>query len=321
MPFNLEFAKNFVAAAPLPPKPSVKLGTDAASTPTVFDDTKAQAMVVGSDVLSFEPGVEAEFRSAISDSALLAQFVANATTAASKNPIGWFDAYFGALATFGWVTQERDTAAYEFKSDGIEVHKAIIEVVSAFLVPGSAALALVVTTLNALQSMDRDSPLITLFDRESQHAKIGRFQVTLVRNDKDSGLMVEAMAFTLKADSAITQILFFKLHKAHTEVRRSLGKVSINSDALQTLRRKSRRKSPHIERRTWIRFRCRPCPEESRHGEMPVCRTEADLRVVRKLYRRAVQDRSSHHRRVERGRRVRRVSGAQIRSPFHGRRT
>jgi hypothetical protein len=203
------------------------------SGPPVFDDTKAQAMVVGSDVVSFEPGVDTEFRKAISDSALLAQFVANATTPAGQDPIGWFDAYFGALANFGWVTQQRDTAAYEFKSDGLEVHKAIIDVVSAFLAPGSAALQLVVATLTALESMNKDQPWITLFDRESQHAEVGRFQVTLVRNDKDLGLMVEALAFALNADSNITQILFFKLHKAHTKLRRSLGKLSINSDALR----------------------------------------------------------------------------------------
>jgi hypothetical protein len=235
MAYDLQFAKGFVAAAPLPARKPMAFGAAPANPPTVFDDTKAQAVVVGSDVVSFETAVDAEFRQAISDSALLAQFIANATTPAQQDPIGWFDAYFAALANFGWVTQQRDTAAYAFKSEGLEVHKAIIEVVSAFLAPGSAALALVVTTLNALQSMDRDSPLITLFDHESQHAEVGRFQVTLVRKDETQSLMVEAMAFALKADSDITQILFFKLHSAHTELRRSLGKLSINSDALKSI--------------------------------------------------------------------------------------
>lgn len=239
MAFDLQFSEKFIADAALPPKPKPHpisaLGVAPAASPTVFDEAKAQALVVGSDVVSFEAGIESEFRQAISDSALLAQFYANATVPASQDPIGWFDAYFGALANFGWVTQERNTAAYEFDSDGLEIHKAVIEVVSAFLVPGSAALKLVVTTLNALQSMSKDSPLITLFDRESQHAEVGRFQVTLVQTGPGGSLMVEAMAFALKADSEITQILFFKLHKARTELRRSLGKLSINTDALKSV--------------------------------------------------------------------------------------
>ena len=165
----------------------------------------------------------------------MAQFIADATTPAQQDPIGWFDAYFGALANFGWITQERNTAEYSYKSDGLEVHKAIIEVLEAFMVPGSAALALVIATLKGLESMDRDSPFITLFDRQSQHADVGRFQVTLVRPDAQGGLMVEAMAFALKADSAITQILFFKLHDGHTKLRRSHGKLSINTDALRSI--------------------------------------------------------------------------------------
>src|SRR5205085_9482374 len=98
MAYDLEFAKNFVAAAPLPPHRPAGLGLDATATPTVFDDAKAQALVVGSDVVSFEQSVDADVRQSISDSALMAQFIADATTPAQQDPIGWFDAYFGALA-------------------------------------------------------------------------------------------------------------------------------------------------------------------------------------------------------------------------------
>lgn len=47
--------------------------------------------------------------------------------------------------------------------------------------------------------------------------------------------MAEAIAFALNADSAITQILFFKLHNSRTTLRRSQGSVSINVDAMRSL--------------------------------------------------------------------------------------
>lgn len=234
MAFNSQHSLSIIQTIALPPRPAVQLGAAPAPAPSqpVFDAAQAQALVVGSDVVSFEAGVPADFRQMIADSALLAQFAASGITPAEQDPIGWFDAYSGALANFGWVTQARETSAYSFKGDGLEVHEAIIQVVTAFLGAAPAAVQLVLTTLNALKSMNKDSPLITLFDRESQHADVGRFQVTLVSQDPAKGLLVEAMAFALSADRAITQILFFKLHKDRTSLRTSHGTLSINSEAM-----------------------------------------------------------------------------------------
>lgn len=234
MVVDVAFAAKFITEAKLPPRPEQTLGLDS-STQAVFDATKNQALVVGSDVVSFETGVDDEFRQAIADSALLAQFVASGANSATQDPIGWFDSYFGALANFGWVTQSRDTAVYDLKGDGLAVHQAIIEVIAAFAGAAPAAIALITTALNALKSMDQTSPLITLFNRESQHAKVGRFQITAVRKDPNHGLLAETIAFALNADSTITQILFFKLHKSHTTLRRSQGSVSIDVDAMRSL--------------------------------------------------------------------------------------
>lgn len=233
MPINLAFSTKFIAEAKLPPKPHANLSL--AAEPTVFDTIKNQAIVVGSDVVSFESGVDDEFRRAIADSALLAQFVASATTPPTQDPIGWFDAYFAALANFGWVTQSRDTAVYDTKGEGLDVHQAILQVVAAFAGAAPAAVALITTALNALHSMNQDSPLITLFNKESQHGTVGSFQITAVRKDPTKGLLAEAIAFALTADSTITQILFFKLQKSRTTLRRSQGSVSLDVDAMRAV--------------------------------------------------------------------------------------
>ena len=206
-----------------------------------FEETRRQALLVGSNILSFDTGVEAEFREAVSDSALLAQLIASRTVD-SSNPIAWFDCYFSTLGSLGWVTQARDTALYSIRVDGMEVHEAILEVVSAFIGNAPAALALVKLSLESLKKMDAGSPLITLFRRESQQATTGRFQFTTVRADADMGLLAEAMAFALHAEKDITQILFFKLHKTKARMQRSLGTVSLNRMALTSLRPLVRRK-------------------------------------------------------------------------------
>jgi hypothetical protein len=210
-------------------------GLDAPDFPqVVFDGAKDQAVVAGSEVVSFTESVEAEFREIISDSALVAQFGANAKYKVEQDPIAWFDHYYSILGGMGWVTQSRETAEYQFEKDGLEVHEAVLEVVEAFLGPIPGAAKLVKIALGSLAKMD-DSPLITLFNKQSEKANVGRFQFTLVRQE-GSSFLADGMSFGIKAKKNVTQILFFKLHSAEAKMRRSLAKVSIGADALEGLR-------------------------------------------------------------------------------------
>lgn len=234
MTFDLEKARAAIAAAPLPPKPAVTLGVAPAVAPVLKSDAE-QALVVGSDVVSFAAPVDADHRQAIADGMLMAQFMANAEVPGDGDPIAWFNAYTAALATFGWRTRVNDGVAHDFKGDGLEVHQAIIEVASAFLVGAPAAMALVVTTLKALGSMQKDSPLITLFNRETQHASAGRFQVATVRDDPGGEAVIDIMAFSLTADSTVTQILFFKLHGDHTSLRTRRGTLALDDATMRSV--------------------------------------------------------------------------------------
>lgn len=97
--FDIDKARIFVARA-LPDAPVF----GAVAVPDLgFDKAKEQAVVVGSAVLSFDVGVEADFREAVSDSALLAQMIADKSHDAAADPIAWFDAYFDVLGNIGWA--------------------------------------------------------------------------------------------------------------------------------------------------------------------------------------------------------------------------
>jgi len=201
----------------------------------VFDEAKNQSIIAGSEVVSFTQSVEAEFREAISDSALVAQLSANAKFNVEQDPIAWFDHYYSILGGLGWVTQTRDTAEYKIDKDGLEVHEAILDVVNVFLGPIPGAAKLVAIALGSLKKMNQDSPFITLFNKESERAKVGRFQFTLVRQEGNS-FLADGMSFGIKAKHKVTQILFFKLHSTEATMRRSLAKISIGADALEGLR-------------------------------------------------------------------------------------
>jgi hypothetical protein len=198
----------------------------------VFDKAKNQAQVIGSGVFSFATGVTAEVREAISDSALLAQLVANKRVDVEAKPLDWFKTYFDVLQNLGWTMQEAGWDDYTTSGVAAEVHEKIVEIMTAVLAPVPGALAIITATVNALKGMNPGSSWLTIFSRETQKARIAKFQVGLVDKEADGEVFVSLLMCLIEADKAITQVLVFKISKEHARFRANSGKVSINRAAL-----------------------------------------------------------------------------------------
>lgn len=229
-------ARAFVQQAALPDAPRTRAAEPLAASDAPLVTGKNQAAVVGSEIVSFVSGVTAERREAIINSALLAQLVAKKRVPDATRVYEWYDAYFDALTNIGWVVQDRNFAEYHEESENFEAHKAILSVATALLGATPAALSLVKTTLEALQSMNASSPWITLFSRESQTARTARFQVTLAEQEPSGQFLVSLMAFGLEAQSTITQVLFFKARKNEVRLRHHSGRVTINTAVVDAIR-------------------------------------------------------------------------------------
>jgi len=180
--------------------------------------------------------VTAERRQAIVNSSLLAQLVAKKKVGDSSKVYDWYDAYFDVLANIGWVVQDRNFAEYREAARDFDAHKAMISVATALLGAAPAALALVKTTLEALQSMGADTPWMTLFDRESRQAKTARFQISLAEQETDGQFFVTLMAFGLEAKASVTQVLFFRTRASEATLRHYSGRVTINTQVLDSVK-------------------------------------------------------------------------------------
>lgn len=225
-------ALEFVINAELPPSS----GLEGAAADFDFQKAKDQALVVGSDIVSFVRGVTEERRNDIVNSSLLAQLVATKKVGRQGEILAWYDAYFEVLGNIGWVIQERQFAKHVETSVNLEAHKAILAVATTLLGPGATALQVVKSTLDALESMGNDSPFITLFNRESQNAKTARFQISLAEEEANGRFMVSLMAFALTASAKLTQVLFFRFRKNDVTLRHASGKVTINTNVLASVR-------------------------------------------------------------------------------------
>lgn len=240
MAFDLERARGFINSAELPERPSGFAEQDTAAV--IFETTKQQATVVGSDVIAFVPGVESDMREAISDSALLAQLVANRKNPDKEDVLRWFESYFEVLQTIGWTVQDNGFVEFSESGDGFEVHEKILDFAAVALGPAPAALAVVSATLNALKEVGAHAGWITIFNRETQHSKAGRFQISVAQPDAGGGVLVTMMAFAIKAQKTVTQVLFFKVKRTEATLRKNDGKASINVDALRSLKEPIRKK-------------------------------------------------------------------------------
>lgn len=212
---------------------SVRARTSAAVD---FDASKQQAAAVGSSVVSFVEGISAQTREDICHAALLAQLAANKKVPDAANVFAWFDAYFGALMQLGWLLQESGFREYVENKDGLEAHQAIRNVAVMLLGPAPTALALAISTIDAMQSMDKNDPWITVFNREHREAKTAHFQISLAEQDPNGRLIINMLAFTLEASAKLTQVLFLKLRKSKVTFKQNLGKATVNQIVLFSVR-------------------------------------------------------------------------------------
>lgn len=216
--------------------PMRDIGSPAIDQPIDFQALKNQAMVVGSEVVSFVKGVSAQRRKDIVNSALFAQLYANKQVPARERMFDWYNAYFNALTQIGWVIQSSAFDTYHEESAGVDAHEAILKVAAVVLGGAPTALAVVTSTINALKEMDSDNPWLTLFNKESMSAHTAHFQVTLADESEDGKFLVTQMAFALDAQSQLTQVLFFRVRKNALSLQHCSGSVTINEDVLDFVR-------------------------------------------------------------------------------------
>src|ERR1700733_282704 len=91
----------------------------------IFDQSKTQAQIVGSGVFSFQQGVDDAVREGISNSALLAQLVANTVASVATDPITWFAEYVKVLQNVGWALQDFAFQDYTNQGTAAEVNEHI----------------------------------------------------------------------------------------------------------------------------------------------------------------------------------------------------
>lgn len=222
--------QDYVASLDLPTVRTTRGAKRAA--PVVFKDEQ-EVVAVGAQLAEFSDSVPADLRPMISNSMLLAQLAADKATAEVEDVMLWHAKYRDVLKKVGWQLADSEERKRVVTDKDLSVHQAIIPVLTTLLGPAAAATSMVVTVLKGLQEMDKESPWITLFDRESQHASGAKFQISYVDADENGSASVKLLSCTIDAERKITQVLFFKFSSQRAEMRDRQTLLSTNRDVLE----------------------------------------------------------------------------------------
>jgi hypothetical protein len=201
----------------------------------VAKSDEAQAIVVGSQLQAFTDGVDESTRRALANAMLLAQLAAQKKAGRASNE-AWYRAYFDTLANLGLAVEERSFSVTDSGAIQADVHKAVLELAATLLGgPAAPAVVLIAATLGAIEKLAQDSPAVTIFRREAQHERAGRFQVSVAESHAGAESSLSLLAFSLKASSTLTQVLFFKFKAEEARLEHLSATLGVNEDSLQNL--------------------------------------------------------------------------------------
>jgi hypothetical protein len=163
--------RRYIAALPVGGRPPIAAEEDEPVNP-IDVDKLPDGIVAGSNLIQFPPDTRSDIRSSVALCLLAAQRVA-ANDPVVLTPSQWLDRHNTVLQNLNWLNEGGGVTRSKFDSVNVAVHQAIIPFLAAAFGGAVGAGVLILAALRQLQEMDKDSPWITLFDRQSR-----RFDVT-----------------------------------------------------------------------------------------------------------------------------------------------
>jgi hypothetical protein len=204
------YIANLPVGASLP-----SMAEDAGAVNTIDINNLPDGIVTGSNLIQFPPDASPELKTSVALSLLAAQRVAS-NDPVVLSPAQWLERHNTVLKNLNWRNEGGGEAKSSFDSINVAVHQAIIPFLVAAFGGAVAAGALILTALKQLQEMDKDSPWITLFDRQSRRFDVTEYQFSVVQVIGDT-VHLKVAAARLNASFGKTQVLFFKLKSQKAE--------------------------------------------------------------------------------------------------------
>lgn len=118
--------------------------------PPDFASTKADTVAVGSQIAAFAQGFNPALREPIANAFLIAQLAADRLVQNGPgNTEIWYTEYVRVLGGLGLIDEDRSITFKEVSGTAVEVHQALIPVLTAVMAPAVVGATALVTVLEA----------------------------------------------------------------------------------------------------------------------------------------------------------------------------
>jgi hypothetical protein len=203
---------------------------DEATVKAVDINNLPNGIVTGSNLIQFPDTASPEVKASVALSLLAAQRVAS-NDHVLKTPDQWIARHNTVLQNLNWLVESGGAVQSDLKGLNVAVHQAIIPFLTAAFGGAVVAGALILAALKNLQSMNQNSPWITLFDQQSRRFDVTEYMFTVVSVVGDQVHLKMASA-RFDASFGTTQVLFFKLSKQQAEFQSVSESLSAQASLL-----------------------------------------------------------------------------------------
>ncbi len=231
-------ALQFVQTLAIPaPKPLLT----AQESLTLLDSTQAGAAVNDQSVVCFVEGLNAQLKSDVLNSTLLAQLAASAKFPRDPNTfqynvVGWYNCYTETLQKVGWNIQGLSFSQHGVSGSTFQVNEVVMQLLagmvthSAGLIVQSALEALDVAKVKA-----KESRALTLWKSHTDTDANGSFQVACCSESEGCAAMALG-AFYMTSRNKIRHVLWCDYSSSDTNVQCASTQVVLNNDVYSVVR-------------------------------------------------------------------------------------
>lgn len=252
---------SYISSLPVGTPPKELLETKELVEAVNIDDLP-NGLVTGSNLIQFPEEASPELKSSVTLSLLAAQRVAS-NDPYIQTPEGWLQSHNKVLEKLNWINEGGGTVKYHFDNIDVAVHQAIIPFLTSAFGGGVGTGALIMTVLNQLQEMDKDSPWITFYDYESRRFNVTEYQFSIVEVKGDT-VHLRMVSARLDASFGKTQVLFFKIKKQNAAFEQTNQSYATEASLLEDMNEALKDRLKELTR-AYIRS----IPEELLHGAPP----------------------------------------------------
>jgi hypothetical protein len=198
-----------------------------------------EAAVVGSSVIAFTEGVSRQNKDDIMNSFLFATLVANKKYNPESDSQAWYGEFHNVLSTVGWLSSNWSYSRYRATQSSFSMDEVGLEIIGSAITAaalGPAGPIMLKVATDAIAALKAKNEPWRLFERKTKSHQGGSFRIAACSESTDGTVNVVMGAVKFRAESSVTDVLFFEWKSAEVETYKGEDSLVLNTNVYSRVR-------------------------------------------------------------------------------------